>query len=60
MKEFERVHLLFPETPKKFTELSPPEWMVSQGYLWWWVGHVLTLEIGQSIETDFHKITRTA
>lgn len=42
----------------EFTETNPPEWLVSYEYHWFWVKYILTLDVGKSINTDFHKITR--
>jgi len=49
-----------------FTEHTAPDWLTSKNTLkgstmdgrWFWTDHVLTLEIGKSIKTDFSKITR--
>ena len=43
----------------EFNEESPPDWLTSNAYNWWWIDHVLTLKIGESIESDFRKILRT-
>ncbi len=39
-----------------FTDTTPPNWLIYEE--WFWKDHVLTLEIGKSIDTDFHTITR--
>lgn len=49
-----------------FTELDAPEWLTAERTIpgstgdgrWFWDEHVLTLKIGESIDTDFSKITR--
>jgi hypothetical protein len=50
-----------------FTEKEAPEWLRFGGTegstmdnRWFWKGHVMTLSVGQSVETDFQKITRIA
>jgi hypothetical protein len=58
--EFEIIHLSYEKPPVKFTEETAPGWMKSEAYFWWWEKHILTLSIGQSVETDFRRITRIA
>ena len=58
MKEFKAEHLFFPDCINNFTEENPPNWVIIDDG-WWWKGHVLTLNVGKSIESDFQKITRT-
>ena len=69
MKKFEMVHLFFPPSiceKEVFTEETAPSWLTGSGKpkgstmdnSWFWEGHVLTLRVGQSIKTDFRKITR--
>lgn len=68
MMRFKMVSLFWPEDSeaKTFTENDAPKWLTSEKTVkgstmddrWFWNGHVLTLEVGQSVETDFHKITR--
>ena len=58
-KEFESEHLYFGSI-RRFDEDDPPKWMLTDEYQWWYDKHVLALEVGQSISTDFHKITRIA
>lgn len=49
-----------------FTEKDAPDWITSVNSIkgstmdnrWFWSEHVLMLEVGQSIETDFRYITR--
>ena len=54
--------------PEEFDECDAPDWLTScktvkgstMDNRWWWTGHVLTLEVGESIDTDFRRITRIA
>ena len=62
--EFEMTHL-FSGTTKTFTETNAPEWLRFGGTKgstmdnrWFWNDHVMTLDVGQSIETDFQRIKR--
>ena len=65
MKRFRRNSLLS-DFEEEFTEETAPDWLTSRNQVkgstmddsWFWHGHVLTLEVGQSVETDFSKITR--
>lgn len=48
-----------------FEEQHAPDWLRYGGpegstmdNRWFWNDHVMKLEIGQSVETDFHVITR--
>lgn len=51
----------------EFSEDNAPEWLTSENSIkgstmdqrWFWTDHVLTLHVGESIETDFNIITRT-
>ena len=59
-KTFRMEHLFFESSPaEQFDECNPPEWLVNDAYKWWWIKHVLPLEVGASIKSDFRKITRT-
>lgn len=66
MKAFEIQHLFNPQVkPDVFTEETAPKWLKEGGRAgstmdnrWFWNGHVMKLGIGESIETDFRKITR--
>ena len=50
----------------EFTEETAPDWLTSKNTVkgstmddrWFWTDHVLKLEVGQSIDTDFSRITR--
>ena len=57
MKAFNMKHKYFNHM-EQFTIESPPGWLVSKEYRWWYVKHVLTLEVGESISSDFRIITR--
>lgn len=56
MKTFEAVHVL--GKVLTFDEATPPEWLTHKETLWFYNGHVLTLAVGASVETDFNTITR--
>jgi hypothetical protein len=63
-REFEMTHL-FSGTTKTFTETKAPEWLRFGGTKestmdnrWFWNDYVMTLDVGQSIETDFQRIKR--
>lgn len=65
MKKFSMVHHFFPkEEPVIFSDKNPPRWLKGDGKgstmdnRWFWDDHVMTLEVGQSVETDFNTITR--
>lgn len=67
MKEFEMTHLTLTESaPVHFNEETAPDWLTSVNTVkgstrdirWFWVEHVLTLEVGCSVKTDFREITR--
>lgn len=64
---FFMTHLIFTEHPPViFTETTAPEWLSSANTVkgstmdmrWFFEDHVLTLEVGESIKTDFREITR--
>lgn len=65
---FSMTHLDFAGKPVIFTETTAPEWLTSANSVkgstmdmrWFWNKHVLTLEVGKSIDTDFRKITRVS
>lgn len=69
MKTFSMSHLVWErKEPEVFTEATAPKWLTSEGTIkgttmddrWFWNDYVLTLEVGQSVETDFSRITRIA
>jgi hypothetical protein len=65
---FSMTHLDFPGKPVVFTETTAPDWLSSVNTIkgstmdmrWFFEKHVLTLEVGKSIDTDFRKITRVS
>jgi len=66
--QFEMRHKILPECePEIFSDLDAPDWLTSNNTnagstmdcRWFWREHVLTLEVGASVETDFRVITRT-
>ena len=59
MKVFETEHLFF-GNKDQFTEEAPPDYLLSKTFKWWYEGYILKLQVGQSIESDFHKFTRIA
>lgn len=56
-KLFEMKHSVF-DKAVQFTDTDPPSWLVCRENRWFWEEHVLTLEVGQSIPTDFQLIKR--
>jgi hypothetical protein len=58
MKKFRMTHHIFETYVLYFTEDSPPQWLTCREHNWFYEGHVLKLEIGKSIDTDFRKIER--
>jgi hypothetical protein len=65
--KFLMQHLIFSESkPTQFTESTAPDWLTGEKTIkgstmdtrWFWTEHVLTLDIGKSVLTDFHAITR--
>jgi hypothetical protein len=67
MKRFKMAHKFFKNNIEEFDEDHAPDWLTSVNTVpgstmdgrWFWKDHVLTLEIGESIDTDFRNITRT-
>lgn len=65
---FEMRHRMFASEPKRFSEDDAPKWLTSADTVpgstmdmrWFWNEHVLTLQTGQSVETDFQIVTRIA
>lgn len=62
---FTMTHNVFGNTVT-FIETDAPDWLTSTNQVrgstmddsWFYNDHVLKLEVGQSVETDFHTITR--
>ena len=57
MNTYEMKHQVFSST-KQFDSDSPPNWLVSKEFLWFYTKHVDTLKVGESVETDFQVIKR--
>lgn len=61
-------HRYFQMPPKEITELTAPKWLTSEDTIpgstadtrWFWKDHVLTLEVGKSVNTDFWHIHRVS
>lgn len=57
-------HIYF-GTKQVFDENTAPDWLTSKNTIpgstmdarWFWVGYVLTLEVGKMVKTDFQRIT---
>jgi hypothetical protein len=54
-------------TEETFNEESAPKWLCEGGLAgstmdrrWFWRGHVMKLEVGESVDTDFTTIKRVA
>lgn len=63
--KFSMQHQDFDTAPVIFTEETAPKWLCEGGRAgstidnrWFWNGYVLTLKVGQSVDTDFRTITR--
>lgn len=65
MKTFRLYHFDFVSS-HYFNEDTAPDWLTSKNTVegstmdmcWFWKDHVLTLRVGEFIDTDFHRITR--
>lgn len=63
--KFEMTHLFF-KTTQTFSDKDAPSWLTCANTIkgstadcrWFWEDHVLTLNVGCSVETDFNRITR--
>lgn len=69
MKTFSMKHRFFKDLePRLFDEETAPDWLTSKNSIpgstmdgrWFWNEHVLTLEVNESINTDFQTITRVS
>lgn len=67
--QFEMTHDVFTDSePVRFTEHDAPKWLTSEHQIpgstmdnrWFWKGHVLTLAVGGTVQTDFRTIKRLA
>lgn len=56
-KTFSFKHLIFGRV-ENYSESNFPSWLTGKEHKWFFEVHILTLEIGETIETDFHLITR--
>jgi hypothetical protein len=57
VKEFQFKHMLSRAT-ETYTEDKLPSWLNHKDYAWFRDQHLLPLEVGASVETDFNTITR--
>lgn len=60
-------HIFFDSPPVEFSEDTAPKYLKYGGIKgstmdnrWFWNDHVMTLAIGESIDTDFQRITRVS
>lgn len=68
MKTFSMTQLTAKSRVEHITEETAPDWLTSKNTIkgstmdnrWFWNDHVLTLEVGQTVKTDFWEIERTA
>lgn len=65
MKQFKLTHDIFPNDIRYFNETNAPKWLTTGGppgstmdMRWFWDLFMSKLEVGKSIKTDFHEITR--
>ena len=67
--QFEMTHNFFTDAePERFTEHDAPDWLTSANQTpggtmdnrWFWNGHVLTLAVGATVQTEFRTIKRVA
>jgi hypothetical protein len=64
--KFSMRHKFFKDVVDEFDEETAPDWLTSKNTVkgstmdnrWFWNEHVLTLKVGESVETDFQTITR--
>lgn len=65
--KFTMRHRFFESAPPEtFTEDTAPDWLTSCNTIpgstmdsrWFWEDHVLTLKVGETVDTDFQTITR--
>jgi hypothetical protein len=55
MKQFETTHHVFVKNvPMHFTEENQPYWVEG----WFWTKHILTIDVGATVDTDFRTIKR--
>lgn len=61
MKKFRMTHrILTANPPQEFCESTPPLWLAPKrkSERWFWDRHVLTLAVGEHVNTDFRRIER--
>lgn len=64
--KFRMIHLIFyGGNPEIFTENTAPKWLREGGLKgstmdnrWFWDEHVMTLRVGEHVDTDFRRIER--
>lgn len=61
------THLYADTPPEEFNEETAPDWLKFGGRegstmdnRWFWNKHVMTLEVGETVNTDFQAITRVS
>ena len=59
IKTFKLEHLFF-GGEEIHSETEMPWWLTCKENKWFFDKHVLTLEIGGSVDTDFRRITRVS
>ena len=63
-KQFKMTSLFFSHIPdakpEYFDEHLPPWWLNHKENRWWFDKHVLTLDVGHSVKSDFQEIKRIA
>jgi hypothetical protein len=57
VKVFSFQHLFF-NSEETYTETEMPSWMTHRETQWFLDKHVLTLKVGEFVNTDFRRITR--
>lgn len=60
VKTYIGLHKVFAKHIEMFTENSPPAWLTSNVFNWWWEEHVLTLDVEEFVDSDFRIIIRTS
>lgn len=67
MKTFSMMQLTAKSRVEHITEETAPDWLTSKNAIkgstmdnrCFWEDHVLTLKVGQTVDTDFWRIKRT-
>lgn len=55
--QYRMTHLFFEGPPEVFDEKSAPSWLLMDG-AWFFLNHILSLKVGEHIDTDFRRIHR--